>query len=80
MSIDPKTTPDGREYAKMTLAGKTIDIHPELFNALYKLMGNGLRADGQILVRIVGGRYMDAMLNNTSVRILGDHSETLLKK
>ena len=80
MSNPPKTTPDGREYATLTLGGKSLEVHPELFNALYKMMGNGLKADGQVIIRIAGGRYVDAMLNNTSVRILADHSETLLRK
>jgi hypothetical protein len=34
------------------------------------MIGNGFKADGQILTQIAGGRVVDVKLNNTSARIL----------
>ncbi len=70
-----KDTPDGRRYATLTLAGKIIEIHPDLFEALDAMIGNGFKSDGQIMVHIAGGRVSDVKLNNCPARILRYYAE-----
>lgn len=70
-----KTTPDGRDYATMTLGKKTLLIHPDAFEALDAMIGNGFRSDGQINLHIAGGRITDVKLNNCPARILRYYAE-----
>lgn len=70
-----KETPDGRPYAELTLGSKAIDIHPDVFEALDAMVGNGFKADGQIMIHVAQGRISDVKLNNCPARILRYYAE-----
>jgi hypothetical protein len=70
-----KYTPDNRPYGVLTLDGKSLEIHPDLFEALDAMIGNCFKADGQVIIHIAGGRIVDVKLNNTPVRILRHYAE-----
>ncbi len=59
-----RTTPDERPYALLMSRadGAEIEVHPDLFDALKVMVGNGYRCDGQVLIRVVGGQMMDVQV------------------
>ena len=56
-----KVTQDERPYALLMSRadGGEVEVHPDLYDALKVMVGNGYRCDGQITIRIVGGQMME---------------------
>lgn len=39
-------------------SGREIEVHPDIFDALDAMVGNGFKSDGQVLIRIAGGNVV----------------------
>lgn len=60
-----RTTPDERPYALLMdrSNGGEIEVHPDLYDALKVMVGNGFRCDGQITIHVAGGQMTDVRMN-----------------
>lgn len=65
-----KTTPDGRPYATLQFGSLSVDIHPKLWIALKATIGNGGKFDGQIVIRVSAGKFVDAKMNGVDPDML----------
>ncbi len=66
-----KQTSDGRSYFLLMSQedASALEVHPDVFDALYAMIGNGTRADGQVNIQVAGGQIVDVKVN-ASVRVL----------